>query len=334
MDLSGITIESGDGGGESLAAAVQAVLRWGGLEMDECTLTARLGGCFLVAVPRDRETPGGGETLARDWNLLPAARLVGLELRPLHPPVAARGLADAEAFAQPFLDSYAPLIRDALDHGQPVLVWQGWPEDLIRQWGIIIASGREGLGLSGVVLRGDEELLPLTAPAVQCYVVESVSGGHKPSVVEVARFAVAAAETALHDRIDTSFGVVSGPAAYEAWLGWLLQKDTAFVDAAAAAILVARLARTVTNARRLAQGYLELSRDRLDAAVHPALDETVERLRSVIAALSVRRVATGNEGLVRTESGRRVLAADIRAAQHAEGAVAEALRQLRTQLGS
>lgn len=334
MTLSGITIESGDGGGESLAAAVQAVLRWGGLELDEHTLNAILGLSFLVAVPRGGETPAGGETLARDWNLLPAARLVGLELRPLHPPVAARGLAGAEAFTQHFLDSYAPLIREALDHGQPVLAWQGWPEDLVRQWGVITTSGREGLGLSGVVLRGEGELLPLTAPAVQCYVVESVSGVHERSVAEVTRFAMAAAETALHDRIDSSFGVVSGPAAYEAWLGWLSQKDAAFADAPAAAILIARLARTVTNARRLAQGYLELSRDRLDAGVQPALDETVEGLRSVIAALSVRRVATGNEGLVRTESGRGVLAADIRAAQHAEGAVAEALRQLRTQLNS
>jgi len=332
MTLSGITIESGDGGGESLAAAMQAVLRWGGLELDEYTLNAFLGLSFLVTVPRGGRTPTGGETLARDWNLLPAAGLVGLELRPLHPPVAARGLADAEAFAQHFLDSYVPLIREALDHGQPVLAWQGWPEDLVRQWGVITASGREGLGLSGVVLRGGEELLPLTAPAVQCYVVESVSGVRGPSAVEGARLAVAAAETALDDRLDASFGVVSGPAAYEAWLRWLQQADAAFSDPQTAAIRVARLARTVTNARRLAQGYLELCRDRLDAGVHPALDETAERLRSVIEALAVRRVATGNENLVRTESGRAVLAEDIRAAQRAEQAVADVLGRIRTVL--
>jgi len=212
MTLSGITIESGDGGGESLAAALQAVLRWGGLELDEYTLSAILGLSFLVAVPRDGETPEGGETLARDWNLPAAARLVGLELRPLHPPEAACGLADVEAFAGHFLDSYVPLIRDALNHGQPVLAWQGWPEDLARQWGIITASGREGLGLSGVVLRGEGDVLPLTAPAVQCYVVESASGVREPPVVEAVRFAVEAAETAMFDRIDPGFGVVSGPA--------------------------------------------------------------------------------------------------------------------------
>ena len=131
----------------SLTRALQSLGRDGGYSIDGEDLNAALGLSFMVcAAPEVEEDLSRWAMYARDAFLIEAGRLFGIGLREIHPPEAACGLSRFEAFRQHFDASYHPLIERALEHGQPVLAWGGWPGDDEAAWGIIRRVTDGGVG--------------------------------------------------------------------------------------------------------------------------------------------------------------------------------------------
>jgi hypothetical protein len=220
MKWSRLRIDPARSGGESLTTSLAAVARLGGSAIDPDDLHAALGLSFLVTAGTPDVAAAGGEWAARDWNLVHAARTFGIELRPLHPPAAAVGLRDAAEFEQHFLDSYAPLIRQALDHGQAVLAWQGWPEPCAWDWGIVTSAANGGMGFAGRTPAAEPGIVALTGPVIQAYVIEVVVPDTRPAGDVLLRAALAAGDRVLSNGLPADFGVVSGSAAYDAWGQW------------------------------------------------------------------------------------------------------------------
>ena len=215
---------------ESLAVAVRSVLANSGNLRTYEELLAILGlGAAVVAVPDDRL--GHWFTYARDAALEPAAVLCGLRLRHLHPPAASAGLSRSAEFAQHFHDSYVPLIKEALEHGQPVLAWRGWPPPRDRLWGVVTHT--EGGMLFGRTLWHDGRPLPLTGPAHQVYVIEQVNADALDELSATQRFRHVRIQAlaAWHNDWSHVPGVITGAAAYEAWSALLHKGDRYGPDA-------------------------------------------------------------------------------------------------------
>lgn len=172
--------QEGTGDRETLAVALRAVLAHHAIDCTTAEIAAMLGcGAAVTAAPAD--PPEAWEQLARDQSIVPAATSFGLQLRALHPLAAAAGLNQSAEFPAHFRDSYVPLIRRAVEHGQPVLAWRGWPAPADQCWGVVLESRAEGL--FGLTRRPNsapgavEQLVPLGA-AHQVYVVEEADARH------------------------------------------------------------------------------------------------------------------------------------------------------------
>jgi len=176
-----------------------------------------------IAVPGEPDL-GCWPMYARDAFLVEAGRLFGMTIRDMHPPEAARGLSDAAEFTQHFDASYRPLVLRALEHDQPVLAWQGWPGEARLLWGIITGTSDAGIGLRGRTACPGEvrpnrppEVVTLDHPPVQLYVVETVAAT-QPDPQELLDLALEHARKVLNDALHDRFGVITGPAAYDAWI--------------------------------------------------------------------------------------------------------------------
>jgi len=160
---------------ESLAFAVRAIARQGGIEIDHTELVLALG-FEIRAVP----SPTGTSTMfGREARLIDAGKQFGMQIRDVHPPEAARGLEAAAEFDQHFDASYRPLILRALENNQSVLAWRGWAEERELSWGWIRAACEEGVGFRGATIWSERELNSLrndllVRPAIQLYIVERV----------------------------------------------------------------------------------------------------------------------------------------------------------------
>ena len=106
-----------------------------------------------------------------------------------------------------------------------MLAWQGWPETSAMFWGVVtrVTDGQ----LEGVTLWAEGRPRRLVAPALQCYVVETCNPvppprdrlltmalQHADAYLNHAPFASGVANAAAP-------GIVTGPAAYDAWEAWL-----------------------------------------------------------------------------------------------------------------
>ena len=162
---------------ESLAFAVRAIARQAGVEIDHTELVVALGfEASAVSSPTARSI-----MFDRDARLIEAGKLVGMQIRDVHPPEAARGLEAAAEFDQHFDASYRPLILRALENNQGVIAWRGWAGERELSWGWIRAACAEGVGFRGATIWSERELNSLrndllVRPAVQLYIVERVSG--------------------------------------------------------------------------------------------------------------------------------------------------------------
>lgn len=211
-----------DNNPNSLIDAISVVAQGAGLDIGRDALTAALGLAWsAMAVPSEPDL-GNWSMYARDAFLVEAGRLFGLEVRAIHPPEAARGLRGTAEFAQHFDASYRPLIHRALEHGQPVLAWQGWPGAHPLAWGVISETCADGVGFRGTVRRSHEHvasnaaLVTLHAPPVQLYVVEKITPAPF-DVGEAVAVALDHARTALDNGLTGRFGVVTGPLAFDEW---------------------------------------------------------------------------------------------------------------------
>ena len=202
-------------GHESLATCLRAVLAHLDMERPLAELTATLGlGAAVVAAPNDELA--FWDTYARDARLVETAGLYGLRLRPLHPRDAAVGLDSSEEYAQHFLDSYVPLVAAALEHGQLVFAWQGWPAPGERLWGVI--THRQASQLCGHAPGHGGQLISLIGPALQVYVAEEQR--RTDEVLAAARLFAHVARQACEmwaGAWAADAALYTGATAYEAW---------------------------------------------------------------------------------------------------------------------
>ena len=232
----------------SLTCALRAIAEQGGCDIDFDELNAALGLSWLVSAVPSEDDLASWLMYARDAFLIEAGCLYGMTIRDLHPPEAARGLSGLQEFGQHFDASYRPLILRALEHAQPVLAWQGWPGDRGLSWGIITNTCEDGIGLAGCLPNpqdvvgtgravpgaapqangvGDGTSLPsvtLERPPVQLYVVEAMRPT-QPDPQELIEVVLNHAQQILDNALEARFGVITGPAAYYAWIDRLDPPD-------------------------------------------------------------------------------------------------------------
>jgi hypothetical protein len=271
---------------ESLALCLRDVLAAYGRTCTYEQIVAALGLGFATAAAPG-EPVGQWPTFGRDAALRPAAELLGLRLRELHPPEAARGLHRAGEFAGHFADSYVPLIRTALAHGQTVLAWRGWPPPAEGMWGLLredaegqlvgwvatspadAGRGRPGCTPDAEVGRYGGETrsaaaLPLAGPAHQVYVIEEVSAVAEPSASAALDEWAGVTLNLWSDRHAVT-GVHFGPAAYRAWLDVLAEPAVPGFDPCAAIHEHAHVVSVLAAARAALATWLGEIRPRLDA---------------------------------------------------------------------
>lgn len=208
----------GKPGGESLTAAIAALLDGHQCSFEFDDVNSVLGISYL-AVAADAPLSYWSKA-GRDVRLIDSAREFGVHLRPLHPTAAARGLHNADEFADHFRDSYVPLIRRALTAGESVLAWQGWPGHAAMDWGIITRVSGSKLGVAGTA-PGFNEVVDLKTPAIQCYVVESVTGA-SPSANDLLVHSLNVAATLMTGKQRLAGPWVTGPTTHDSWRNRLL----------------------------------------------------------------------------------------------------------------
>ena len=217
----------------SLPALLTAVAETHGYRVGSDELLAAMG--LSLMVPAVEDTPDLGEWMffARDAFLIPAAGAFGMTIREVHPPRAALGLRDSAEFRQHFDASYRPFIVRALEHGQPVLAWQGWSGSASMLWGKITSSCQEGAGFRGVLYldSGTVGDVLLEAPAVQVYVVESIHP-RVPSPENLLELVLLHAADVFNDQLRDRFAVRTGPQAYTTWIERLKQFASTESDSA------------------------------------------------------------------------------------------------------
>ena len=288
---------------ESLAVALRAIIAEYGVVRDYEEFVAVLGlGAATIAVPA--EPLADWACYARDTALETAAELYGVRLRPLHPPAASAGLSSSTAFAQHFHDSYAPLIKEALQHEQLVLAWRGWPPPRDPLWGVITHCDDDTL--LGYTLWHDGQPLPLTGPALQVYVVESVDSAalESASPSTLFRHVRCTAITAWDKDWAPIPGVISGAAAYETWAALLRKGDVYGPGAPPLFRQHCQTARRVTAARTALATWLrtigeDLHGSQMRTAAHWAnvCDQTVELLAPITERDNVAELLTNAAGV-------------------------------------
>lgn len=285
---------------ESLALCLRAVLAQAGIVREYDELVAALG-LGTATVAGEIERPSEWCALGRDLGLGPMAGAYGLQLRPLHPPAAARGLAVSAEFAQHFRDSYAPLIARALASGQVCLAWRGWSGVAELAWGVLVEA-RDG-ALFGLAPGGGDRPVRLAGPAHQVYVVERIPVPEQAAPTPRARFALARRQAATfwQQRSARAWGVLVGSAAYDRWIEQSAQLD----PHANAHRSFARLTRVLISARRHQAAWLRRTADELGPAARgvagqwaDACERVAERLTAIADEDEVRRLLATSAGLV------------------------------------
>lgn len=216
----------------SLSSTLQAVATCSGKSPQLSEVHNLLGLSLLMTASRSADNSAPWPLLARDAFIMEAGRALGLTIRDIHPPEAAVGVQRAAEFRQHFDASYAPLIRRALEHHQPVMAWQGWEGEAEFHWGIITRDDPRGVGFAGIphpydlVSPSGQPEQVIRRPPVQVYVVEESAGPHASA--EVCRaLVIDHAARNLDPMLGTRFGVWIGAPAYRRWAELAPSMDTA-----------------------------------------------------------------------------------------------------------
>ncbi len=209
-------------GCQSLAHAIRLVAKNRGANLGADALVAAMGWPWLVCAAPSDDNLANWPLYARDAFLIEACKLLGLTIRPVHPPQAARGLWQVAEFRQHFDLSYRPIIEHALENDQSVLAWRGWSGETAPTWGIINGTCETGVRLQGTpclsdATDADTTPTPLDQPPVQVYIVESVEN-KTPSPTALAAHLEQTARRAISGELDEAFAVITGPAAIDLWI--------------------------------------------------------------------------------------------------------------------
>jgi hypothetical protein len=335
----------------SLVFALQAAARAAGCDLDLDATTAALGLSLMTCAVPGEENLARWPLHGRDAFLVEGGRAVGTTIRPVHPPQAARGLEGAEEFRQHFEASYRPLILRALEHGQAVLAWRGWPGDRGGLWGIISDTCRGGVGLCGFTMtpegrsvdrasggrRGHQPLrtatvdLPvnraadawadhgpvvLQSPPVQLYFVERFAGaGADPEAL----FAVVLdhARRVLANELTNTLGLVTGPAACDAWIARLIHGDAEDSARSGLSNGHCKMAAAVVAGRQSAIRFLTRYAAHLRPERRSLVEVLVESCHAAVTALSESVDPAAVATAVDTPAGRCKLADQVAAARAA-----------------
>ncbi|MCP4248781.1 MAG: hypothetical protein GY778_17190, partial [bacterium] len=328
MDLAGIRVRDGDQPGESLTRAVQAVARWGGCDLDYCSLNAALGLSFMAcSTGRDDDCVGTWMSYGRDVRLVEAAGAFGIRLRPVHPPEAALRLSDAAEFGQHFEASYRPIVLHALANRQPVLAWRGWPGERALAWGVITETVDDGLQLAGTTVGWADARVPLVSAPVQLYVVEDAEL-RRPGLAEVLGLAAESARLILGGATVSPWGIETGGRAYDRWIHRLSGQDDCPNPGHQSGDCHGRLIMAIRSARGAAADFFRECMATASPECQQVLEACITYCRGTIDALIA---AGGGSAVARplaTAVGRESLVADVRAAQKSDLALATSVEEL------
>jgi hypothetical protein len=322
MNLERIVLREEENRYESLALCLRAVAEAAGGELDYDAACAAMGLSFAAVSVRAEPAPGWWLTCGRDLFLESAAELFGLRLRSLHPPDVGVEMTRAAEFAQHFEASYVPLIRTAIGNGQPVLAWQGWPGVSGRFWGVITQAADSGL--AGVTLWAGGGVVPLAAPAMQCYVVESCVPRLPPRdrlLADALTHADAWLNRAPMSPVAAGAAgpasAVTGPAAFDAWEEWLTGGEFTGPGEEAAWQEHRQHAEFLVTSRRSGVAFLQSIREILPADDQDSLEQWLACCRAEIDELA----PSCDEDYARTQfstaAGREVLLQSVHQAEAA-----------------
>ena len=318
----------------SLTYALRALARKAGHDLDDTDLNAALGLSFMTSAPRDAaEDLSWWSLCARDAYLVEAGRLFGIGIREVHPPEAALGLHNAEAFAQHFEASYRPLVARALENGQPVLAWQGWPGEDEALWGILRHTGAEGVGVAGIPLATPDA--PTEVPdvalvrcPVQLYVVETLSP-KSPPADDLLDMVLAHARGVLADQLGARFGVVTGLGAYNAWIERTKDLEAGGSSPADESKGHQQLAAAIIAGHQSGIRFLQAQLDRSTPEIRTVITTLTASCHKVVTALTPSLDAKSVGAMLRDAAGRAKLAGQL---GHARDAATEMLGVLDTHL--
>jgi len=327
MDLSTLVVCDLEGRLSSLTLALEAVLRWAGGNVRYHKLNASLGLSLRTTAVRSDVCLGTWSSFGCDAFLEETAAAFGLRLRELHPPAAAVGLADTAEFRQHFEASYAPLIRRALEHRQPVLAWRGWPDVQSSFWGVITRTSDEGVGFAGTVMWSGGQTVPLIDPAVQVYVVEECAPC-EPDDAALLRAVLARFEMALRDVPDGCPGVVTGADAFDVWASRLQVPVPCPACDQRGDRCHAQLARCLSSDRGSGVQFFLHYRDGADQTTRPLLDALLGLCHTTIDLLAVSRDPARVEVLLGSSEGRQVLSIALDAAKACDRAAENTVARL------
>lgn len=333
MPLSSLHVRDVPDRWDSLSLAMHAVLAWAGLDRHYRAYSAALGHSFMTtASPTTTDCLAWWSTLGRDALLLEAAELFGVRLREVHPPDASVGLARSQEFAQHFQASYLPIVLRALEHRQPVLAWQGWPEPRHMLWGVITQTAYDGIGLAGTTLWSQGHTVTLTSPPVQLYVVEEINPRRLDNATLI-RFGTSAGVQALSNDLPTGDDAVFGRPAYRLWSQRLGGDDVCPDCGRSLAHCHRQMARYVTYARQSAVRFFEHYRDGLDAKLGSLLIDAAGHCRTAIDALAPACDATQVEAMWASPAGKGQLIEAVDLACTADADLGKVMTDLAQAMG-
>jgi len=310
---------------ESLVLCLEALLGACGRQVDHDELAVATGTALMTSYA-PRAAP------AQRWNvhgrhafLVQAARLYGLDLRDLHPPSAAPVPPPPREFDLHFRDSYLPFVEAALRRGEPVLAWMGWPEPCASEWGLITEIDPAARRCAGLTRASAGAIVALAGPPIQAYTIQAyVPRADEPRTQ--LEHLLSLASVILENRIDPSYGVLTGPAALRVLVekieGSTPQDEPETLPAAS----IAEVFRAYVEGRRRVAHFLQKRLDRLPDEVRALAGDMAAVLHRASDSLAPWLGVQAIESARSSSQGRRLLASIIERIASDEECAAGSLR--------
>ncbi len=211
-----------------------------------------------------------------------------------------------------------------------MLAWQGWPGDRSMMWGFIKRTCDGGVGFAGVVGRPGAVPTPgqsvtLESPPLQLYVVETIRSS-QPDPGELLELALDHARLVLDNALESRFGVVTGPAAFDAWIARWEDEEAYVADGPGLRQGHMQLAASVIAAHNSASRFLESQLARTTDQKGSLIDAMISSCHSVTASLGETVDLAAAEESISTPPGRAKVTARLTSARDATTQMLAALQ--------
>jgi hypothetical protein len=268
----------------SMVLSLQGMLEAYGRRTELWELAAVTGNAFMVTYAAAAPAKQRWNMYGRNAFLEPAARAFGLTLRDLHPPSAAPVPNTPPEFFAHFRDSYMPFVEIALSRDEPLLAWMGWPPPQEAVWGIITGIEPASKCCFGQTMYSRGKPVTMTGPAVQVYQVQEFAPAEAAAPVLIDAVLERAA-IVLNNRLDPSFGVLSGAAAFRRWREVLASGKEATDDAALPCSMHPMMIQAVIGGRQAAIRFFHSRRALASPSQHRIMDAYTSLFHEMIALL-------------------------------------------------